>query len=90
MRNSFLDGKTYTLAKNNGEKHSPRGVKGFDKASGPPRRCPQKTASRWNFPTSARDGDEGFPGNLKVTVTYTWMDANALQIEYSATTDRKP
>jgi aldose 1-epimerase len=36
----------------------------------------------------SKDGEEGFPGNLKLTVTYTLTDDNALGIDYQATTDR--
>jgi len=89
MRNSFSMARPIPSPRTNGENTLHGGVKGFDKALWTPRRCPPKTASRWNFPTFSKDGDEGFPGNLKVTVTYTWTDANALQIEYSATTDKK-
>jgi len=63
--------------------------KASTKPSGPPRRCPAKDWRSLELSYLSKDGDEGFPGNLKVTVTYTWTDANALQIEYSATTDKK-
>jgi len=84
-----LDGKTYTLAKNNGENTLHGGVKGFDKALWTAKTLPVKDGQSLELSYLSKDGDEGFPGNLKVTVTYTWTDANALQIEYSATTDKK-
>ena len=84
-----LDGKTYTLAKNNGENTLHGGVKGFDKALWTAKTLPAKDGQSLELSYLSKDGDEGFPGNLKVTVTYTWTDANALQIEYSATTDKK-
>jgi len=84
-----LDGKTYTLAKNNGENTLHGGVKGFDKALWTAKILPAKDGQSLELSYLSKDGDEGFPGNLKVTVTYTWTDANALQIEYSATTDKK-
>jgi aldose 1-epimerase len=87
-----LDGKTYTLAKNNGENSIHGGIKGFDKAlwtakTGPAEYAKYGQSLELSYPS--KDGEEGFPGNLKVTVVYTWSDANALQIEYSATTDKK-
>ena len=84
-----LDGKTYTLAKNNGENTLHGGVKGFDKALWTAKILPAKDGQSLELSYLSKDGDEGFPGNLKVTVAYTWTDANALQIEYSATTDKK-
>jgi aldose 1-epimerase len=40
------------------------------------------------FSYLSKDGEEGFPGNLKVTVTYTLTDGNALILDYQATTDK--
>jgi aldose 1-epimerase len=84
-----LDGKTYTLAKNNGENSLHGGVKGFDKAQWKAKILSVNGAQSLKLSYRSKDGEEGFPGNLKVTVIYTWTDANALQIEYSATTDQK-
>ncbi len=36
----------------------------------------------------SKDGEEGYPGNLKVTVNYLWTNDNELKIEYAATTDK--
>jgi aldose 1-epimerase len=83
-----LDGKTYTLAKNNGDNTLHGGVKGFDKAPWKAKILSVKGAESLQLSYLSKDGEEGFPGNLKVTVAYTWSDANALQIEYSATTDK--
>src|SRR6266704_3120811 len=83
-----LDGKTYTLAKNNGENSLHGGIKGFNKAVWKAKILSKKYGQSLELSYLSKDGEEGFPGNLKVTVTYTW-DANALMIEYSATTDKK-
>jgi aldose 1-epimerase len=84
-----LDGKTYTLAKNNGENSLHGGIKGFNKAVWVAKEISMKGGQSLKLSYLSKDGEEGFPGNLKVSVTYTLTDANALQIEYSATTDKK-
>jgi len=84
-RGSFtLDGKTYTLAVNNGPNSLHGGLKGFDKAV-----WKVKNASGQSIALSyvSKDGEEGYPGNLSVDVTYTLTSDNALKIDYSATTD---
>jgi aldose 1-epimerase len=83
-----LDGKTYTLAKNNGDNTLHGGVKGCDKALWEAKILSAKGAQSLKLSYLSKDGEEGFPGNLKVTVIYTWTDANALMIEYSATSDK--
>jgi aldose 1-epimerase len=83
-----LHGKTYTLAKNNGENSLHGGLKGFDKALWRAKILSTKGAQSLKLSYLSKDGQEGFPGNLKVTVIYTWTDRNALMIEYSATTDK--
>jgi aldose 1-epimerase len=84
-----LDGKTYTLAKNNGENSLHGGVKGFDKAIWTARILHAKDAQSLELSYLSKDGEEGFPGNLNVSVIYTLKDDNALRIAYSATTDKK-
>ncbi len=84
-----LDGKTYTLAKNNGENSLHGGSKGFNKALWTAKTISTKDSQSLELSYLSKDGEEGFPGNLKVTVIYTLTDANALKIEYSATTDKK-
>ncbi|HWZ96768.1 MAG TPA: aldose epimerase family protein [Candidatus Dormibacteraeota bacterium] len=84
-----IDGVTYTLAKNNGENTLHGGVIGFNKAL-----WEAKDVSKGNEPAlelkyTSRDGEEGFPGNLMVTVVYTLSSKNELTIDYSATTDKK-
>jgi aldose 1-epimerase len=84
-----IDGKTYTLAKNNGDNSLHGGIKGFNKAVWSAKTVPVKSGQSLQLSYVSKDGEEGFPGNLKVTVTYTWSDDNALLIDYSATTDKK-
>ena len=83
-----LDGKTYTLAKNNGENTLHGGTKGFNKAVWTAKEIPAKDGQALELTYLSKDGEEGFPGNLDVRVIYTLTDSNALKIEYSATTDK--
>jgi aldose 1-epimerase len=86
-----LDGKTYTLATNN----SPGGVPcslhggnaGFDKVLW--RATVDKAAAlpTLRFEYTSKDGEEGYPGNLQVRVTYTLTADNGLRLDYEATTD---
>jgi len=82
-----LEGKKYTLAANNGKNSLHGGLKGFDKAvwdvAPLDNGAPSLTLSYLS-----KDGEEGFPGNLKVTVNFTLSDDNALTIDYSAETDK--
>jgi aldose 1-epimerase len=84
-----LDGKTYTLAKNNGENSLHGGIKGFNKAVWTAKIVPAKDGQSLELSYLSKDGEEGFPGNLKVSVIYTLTDSNALRITYSAISDKK-
>ena len=84
-----LDGKTYTLAKNNGDNTLHGGVKGFNKALWTAKTLPAKDGQSLELSYLSKDGEEGFPGNLKVSVIYTLTDTNALRIVYTATTDKQ-
>ena len=82
-----LDGKTYTLPKNDGPNTLHGGTtKTFDKVIWESQ--PLKGKNAVSFTYLSADGEEGFPGNLKVTVTYTLTDSNELVIDYDATTDK--
>jgi aldose 1-epimerase len=83
-----LDGKTYTLATNNGENHLHGGLKGFDKVVWKAEETRPAGAVGVKFSYLSKDGEEGYPGNLAVTVEYTLNDANELAIAYTATTDK--
>ena len=84
-----LNGKEYTLAKNNDGNSLHGGIKGFDKVV-------------WDVISTkavdggaaielryvSKDGEEGFPGNLTVTAVYTLTSENMLRLDYTATTDQ--
>jgi len=86
--NFTLEGKTYTLATNNGENHLHGGIKGFDKALWDAKPVKRAGATGVQFSCLSRDGEEGYPGNLKTTVTYLLTDKNELRVEFKATTDK--
>lgn len=79
-----LNGKTYLLAKNDGENHLHGGVAGFDKYVWQD----QARADALALSLHSPDGDEGYPGALDVTVTYTFTEQNTLRIHYSAAADQ--
>lgn len=81
-----LDGKEYTLATNNGANHLHGGNKGFDKAIWQAEPMPQQNAIQFTYVSP--DGEEGYPGKLTSTVTYTLTDDNELRIDYKATSDK--
>jgi aldose 1-epimerase len=84
-----LDGQTYTLAVNNIGNHLHGGLKGFDKVvwQGEVLPTPDSIASL-KLTYRSKDLEEGYPGNLDVTVVYTLDQNNALHIRYEATTDK--
>jgi aldose 1-epimerase len=83
-RASFsLDGKRFTLARNNGENILHGGPGGFHNVVWDAELIRDGVA----FHYFSKEGEEGFPGNLSITVRYTLVQAE-LQIEYLATTDR--
>ena len=79
-----LDGVTHKLAKNNGPNHNHGGLIGFDKVVWKATPGPDRVRFDYRSPAS----EEGYPGNLDVSVTYTLTEENALIIDYQATTDR--
>jgi aldose 1-epimerase len=85
-----LDGRTYTLARNNGPNHLHGGVKGFDKVvwDVTPFEGGGGDSVGLVFRYTSPDGEEGYPGTLQATVTYTLTDRNELIFDYHATTDR--
>jgi aldose 1-epimerase len=83
-----LDGKEYTLAVNNGPNHLHGGKEGFDKKVWKAEEAPGPDGPAVRLRYRSPDGEEGYPGNLDVTVTYTVTDKNELRIDYRATTDK--
>jgi len=83
-----LDGKTYTLATNNGPNHLHGGVKGFDKAIWQAESFKKDDVVGVIFSHTSPDGDQGYPGTLSLRVTYTLTPRNELEVEYEATTDQ--
>ncbi len=83
-----LDGTEYKLAANTPPHTLHGGRKGFDHViwKAAPAESPDGPAVQLTYVSA--DGEEGFPGNLTLTVTYTLTPANALRIDYVATTDK--
>ncbi len=84
-----LDGKTYTLATNNSPNHLHGGEKGFDKVIWTAKQIRKSHEVGLELSYLSLDGEEGYPGNLSVTVVYTLTEESEIKIDYSATTDQK-
>ena len=85
-----LDGTEYTLATNNGPNHLHGGLKGFDKVVWETLEVVATDDDAWvKMRYVSPDGEEGYPGTLTCTVTYTLTNADALRISYEAETDKK-
>jgi len=83
-----LEGIEYTLAQNDGENHLHGGPKGFDKVVWKADAVRSKKSVGLKLTYLSKDGEEGYPGNLSVTVVYTLTNDNELKIEYTAVTDK--
>jgi aldose 1-epimerase len=83
-----LDGVSYTLATNNNGNHLHGGLRGFDKVVWAGHGSVVAGAGRLSLTYLSKDKEEGYPGNLTVTVIYTWTNNNELKIDYNATTDK--
>lgn len=77
-----LDGKEYTLARNNGPNALHGGLRGFDKVVWAAEIIAADNAIRLTYVSA--DGEEGFPGEVKTVMTYTLTDVNGLKIDYTA------
>ena len=83
-----LDGQEYKLAINDGENTLHGGKKGFDKVIWNAKEIQKDSTVALELTYKSVDGEEGYPGNLQVKVTYTLSNDNALTIDYEATTDK--
>jgi aldose 1-epimerase len=83
-----LDGKQYSLAKNNPPNHLHGGNKGFDKVLWAVSTQETGEGASATFTRTSPDGEEGYPGNLAARVSYTLTDKNELIVAYHATTDK--
>ncbi len=83
-----IEGKEYTLPINNGPNALHGGIKGFDKVLWDVVEINQDSIVGIELKYTSKDGEEGFPGNLDVTVVYTLLNDNSLKIQYTATTDK--
>jgi aldose 1-epimerase len=83
-----LDGKEYTLVTNNYPNALHGGRKGFDKVVWEPTVLTGPEGPGLKLTYLSKDGEEGYPGNLSVTVVYTLTEDNALKVEYTASTDK--
>lgn len=79
-----LNGKQYTLAQNNNQNALHGGLKGFDKVVW---KVVKATAVSLELQYTSKDGEEGYPGNLKVTAIYTLTEDNGLRVDFTASTD---
>jgi len=85
----ILDGKTYKLFCNEkGITHLHGGKKGFDKVIWHAEPAEGHGKHQIKFSYKSRDGEEGYPGNLSVSVVYTLDDKNELIFDYTAQTDK--
>jgi len=84
----LLDGKTYHLAKNNGPNTLHGGLIGYDKVIWEAVEINDTTGVGLKMHYLSKDGEEGFPGNLDVTVTYMLTNTDEFRIDYLASTDK--
>lgn len=82
-----LDGKKVQLSINNGENHLHGGPGGFNKVLWKAEQAGTKDEPALKLTYVSKDGEEGYPGTVTLTVTYTLTADNALKVEYSGTTD---
>ncbi|MDP4087733.1 MAG: aldose epimerase family protein [Bacillota bacterium] len=83
-----LNGVEYKLAKNDGENTLHGGIKGFDKVVWQAEIVEKEGLQCLELTYLSKDGEEGYPGNLDVKVTYTLTEDNALKIDYFAVSDK--
>jgi aldose 1-epimerase len=84
----FLNGSNYVLAKNDGDHHLHGGTEGFDRRFWQAEGVLNDEGVGVRFTRRSPDGEEGYPGNLDVSVIYLLTDDDQLQVEFTATTDQ--
>ncbi len=83
-----LDGKEYQLFLNNGPNSLHGGQIGFNRRVWKAEELKDKDGAAVRFSYLSKDGEENYPGNLKVSVTYTLTNMDELKLQYSAETDK--
>ncbi|MGE5847952.1 MAG: aldose epimerase family protein [Ignavibacteria bacterium] len=83
-----MDGKEYRLTVNSGTNHLHGGAKGFDKVLWKAEPVENETDPALKLTYVSKDGEEGYPGTVTVSVTYTVTKDNELRIDYEGTTDK--
>ncbi|MGB2869716.1 MAG: aldose epimerase family protein [Bacteroidota bacterium] len=83
-----LDGKSYQLTVNDGENHLHGGKLGFNKVLWDSKIVSKGPEPSIEFTYKSPDGEEGYPGTVTLSVTYTLTEKNELRIDYRGTTDK--
>jgi aldose 1-epimerase len=83
-----IDGQSYSLAVNSGTNHIHGGLKGFDKKVWRAEPFDRDGVAGVTLRYTSGDGEEGYPGTLNTTVTYSLTPRNELIVDYTATTDK--
>ena len=83
-----LDGQSYQLPANEGPNHLHGGIPGFDKVAWNAEPVVTESGAALRLTYTSPDGDQGYPGTLKVSAVYTLTDANELRLDFEATTDK--
>ena len=83
----ILEGRTYQLALNDGDNHLHGGIRGFHKVLWAGEETSGEEGPALKLSYVSRDGEEGYPGNLAIAVTYALTTNHGLRIDYEATTD---
>jgi aldose 1-epimerase len=84
----ILEGNKYQLTVNDGENHLHGGKIGFNKVLWSAQEVHDSTGPSLRLTYVSKDGEEGYPGTLTLSVTYSFTDKNELRIVYEGTTDK--
>jgi aldose 1-epimerase len=84
-----LDGKAYELAKNENNNHLHGGMKGFNRVVWDAEVIEKEQEIGVRFFYMSPNGEEGYPGNLKISVSYTLNNNNEFSIQYDGISDEK-